>query len=70
MKIDQERFYWACRKEGIANLAEKLGLSPSSIQRKLRDPQAHLYVDELFTICEILNPKVCVLDTIKHYALN
>ena len=67
MVIDQETFYWDCRKEGLSKIADKLGLSHSAFQKKLKCPTTKFYVDELFKICKILHPDTPVLDVIRHY---
>ena len=67
MQIDQDKFYWDCYKKGLGNIADKLGLSRSGFQRKIKCPTEKLYIDELFTICEILRPDAPVLETVQYY---
>ena len=54
MKIDQQRLYWECRRVGMTELAEMLGIEKSTLSRKVKSPTKKLYVHEFFTICEAI----------------
>ena len=42
--IDQEKFYWACRKYGLDKLSEAIGISTTAMGRKLKNPTEKFYV--------------------------
>ena len=54
MKIDQQKLYWECRRVGMTELAEILGIEAATLSRKVKNPTKKLYVDEFLTICEAI----------------
>ena len=65
--IDQEKFYWACRKYGIGKLTKALGLSETGFQRKMKNPTEKFYVDEYLDICRLLHPRLTDASAINQY---
>ena len=65
--IDQEKFYWACRKYGLGKLTKALGLSETGFQRKMKNPTEKFYVDEYVKICQLLHPEAPALEAIAQY---
>ena len=65
--IDQEKFYWACRKHGLYKLAKALGISDTAIQRKMYNPTEKFYVDEYVKICQLLHPRLSTPNAINQY---
>lgn len=68
MQINRETFYWDCRKKELNKIADQLGIAHSTFHKKLKDPTKKLYADELFKICEILQPEMPVLEALAYYA--
>ena len=65
--INQQELYWDCFKHGIGKIAKKLGISESTLSRKLKEPTSKFYVDEYLQICQILHPKQKIIKSIEYY---
>ena len=65
--IDQEKLYWDVFKHGIGKIAKKLGISESTLSRKLKEPTSKFYVDEYLQICQILHPNLKTATAVNKY---
>ena len=52
--LDIKKLKHNCRDYGQVKIAQRLGITASTLSIKLADPTNRLYVREFFQICELL----------------